>query len=85
MGELSLDLEWCASWCQDSRHYCTLFIKQSYLDKEKFNDILVSQFGPDYGDWKIEKHLHGIEIWFKRKQDMLTFKLLTQTGLKGEI
>tara|TARA_B100000902_G_scaffold397084_1_gene459838 strand:+ start:1079 stop:1336 length:258 start_codon:yes stop_codon:yes gene_type:complete len=85
MGELSLNLEWCASWCHDNRHYCTLFIKESYFNKEKFNDMLNTQFGNDYGSWKIENHMRGIEIWFYKKQDMLTFKLLTQTVLKGEI
>jgi len=80
MGELSLDLRWGASWKQNNRYHCTLSIKRDYFDNERFSTFLFDTFGDAWGSWKFDKHIHGIEIWFKRKQDMLTFKLLVQTN-----
>ena len=81
MGKLNLELEWGASWKQDNRFYCTLSIKKDYFNNQAFSEFLLDQFGDDYGSWKYDKHIHGIEVWFKHKQDMLTFKLLTQIKL----
>ena len=79
MGQLKLNFEWCASWEQNDCFYCTLFIKEDYMDTAGFQNFLESTFGKRFGGWKYVEHRHGVEIWFKKKEDMLTFKLLAQT------
>ena len=80
MGELSIDIRWGASWKQGNRYYCTLSIQKDYFDNQNFADFLISTFGESYGSWKYDKHIHGVEVWFRKKQDMITFKLLVQTN-----
>ena len=79
MGNLSISLQWGASWTQNSHYHCTLSIKRDYFDNNSFAEFLIDTFGNDYGSWKYDKHIHGVEVWFKKKEDMLTFKMLAQT------
>lgn len=79
MGNLSISLQWGASWKQDDRFHCTLTIKRDYFDNQAFAEFLLDTFGSQYGSWKYDKHIHGVEVWFKKKEDMLTFKMLVQT------
>jgi thioredoxin-related protein len=83
MGELKIKLEWGASWKQDNCYHCTLFIEKDYFNHPRFGEYLLEQFGVDFGGWKYDKHIHGVEVWFKNKQDMLTFKILSQTQLNS--
>lgn len=76
---MSLDLEWCASWEQDGRFYCTLFIVRDYANTKWLQEFLVSTFGKNYGSWRYDHQRHGIEIWFRSRDDMLAFKLITQS------
>lgn len=76
MSKLSLDLQWGASWQQDNRYYCVLFIKKDYMNTRGFDEFLKTTFGENFGGWRYDKQRHGIEIWFRNKEDMLTFKLL---------
>lgn len=84
MGELSIELEWGASWKQDNKYHCTLLINRDYFDNQSFAMFLRETFGDYYGSWKYDKHIHGVEIWFKKKQDMLTFKFLVHNKNIGE-
>jgi hypothetical protein len=79
MGELSIDLEWGASWQQDDKYYCTLFIMRDYMNTKGLDDYLKATFGNDFGGWRYDRQRHGVEVWFKNKEDMLTFKLITAT------
>ena len=81
-GNLNLDLKWGASWKHNERFHCTLSIMRDYFDNQAFSDFLLDQFGDSYGSWKYDKHIHGVEVWFKNKEDMLAFKLLAQSELR---
>lgn len=48
------------------------------MNTKGFNDFLTSTFGNKYGAWRYDNKRHGVEIWFKNKEDMLTFKMLIQ-------
>jgi hypothetical protein len=71
------DLEWCANWQQDDRFYCTVSHKGTKKSKGRgFHEILENLFGNRYGGFRYNHHRNGYEIWFRNKDDMLTFKLM---------
>jgi hypothetical protein len=80
MVNLEFNLDWCANWQQDDRWYCTLFFRDNEAVLNGFHKFLENTFGKDYGGWRLDKQRHGVEIWFRRQEDMLTFKMLTQTS-----
>lgn len=75
------DLEWCANWTQDNRYYCTMSIRSNAYSKPKgFSDLLEELFGNDYGAFRYDNNRYGYECWFRKKEDMLTLKLLAKNG-----
>jgi len=69
------NIEWCANWQQDDRFYCT--VSHRGIKKTKgFHQILENLFGNRYGGFRYNHHRNGYEIWFRNKDDMLTFKLM---------
>ena len=80
---MDFDLTWSASWQQDGKYYCTLIINTPEFDQGGFENILGSTLDNNYGAWRYDKEKHGVEIWFWKKQDMLTFRMLT-AGFKKQ-
>ena len=77
------DLEWCANWTQDNRFYCTVFINgHKYQKPNGFHNLLEGLFGPKYGGFRYDQYRNGYECWFRKQEDMLTFKLLAGNGNK---
>ena len=70
------NIEWCANWTQDDRYYCTVFQKGQARRARGFHEILENLFGNRYGGFRYNQHRNGYEIWFRNKDDMLTFKLM---------
>ena len=71
------ELEWCANWQMEDRHYCSLFVRDANKKVKGFNDLLENMFGPRYGGFRYDKRHNGYEVWFRNKDDMLTLKLLS--------
>lgn len=67
------NLEWAANWQQDDRYYCRLRADTKPRGLHKF---LEENFTDKYGGWRWDSYSNGVEVWFKTKEDMLTFKLL---------
>ena len=80
---MDFDLTWSASWQQDGKYYCTLIINTPKFDQGGFENILGSTLDNNYGAWRYDKEKHGVEIWFWKKQNMLTFRMLT-AGFKKQ-
>ena len=70
------DLEWCANWKMDDRYYCSIFNRNSTSSKG-FDKLLENMFGTKYGGFRYDQRLCGYEVWFRKKEDMLTLKLLS--------
>ena len=71
------ELEWCANWQMEDRYYCSLFAKDAEKKYKGFDSLLESMFGPRYGGFRYDKRNNGYEVWFRKKDDMLTLKLLS--------
>ena len=71
------DLEWCANWKMEDRYYCSIFNRSSKGSKG-FHSLLENMFGTKYGGFR--KSQHGYEVWFRKKEDMLTLKLMANTN-----
>ena len=74
------EVEWCASWTTEHGYYCTVLVRDRsrYSKPRGVHRLLEELFGIGYGGFRYNDSTNGVEIWFKKKQDMLTFKLLTK-------
>ena len=74
------ELEWCANWVTEQRYYCTVLVSDhSRYSKPRGVHLLLEElFGVDYGGFRYNESSNGVEVWFRKKEDMLTFKMLTQ-------
>ncbi len=70
------NIEWCANWQQDNRYYCTVSHKGQAKRQRGFHEILENLFGNRYGGFRYNHRRNGYEIWFRNKDDMLTFKMM---------
>ena len=74
------ELEWCANWKTEHGYYCTVILRDNsrYSKPRGVHFLLDELFGTNYGGFRYNDSTNGVEIWFKKKQDMLTFKMLTK-------
>jgi len=71
------DLEWCANWKMDNRYYCSVLSIDPNRKPTGFHRFLENMFGNKYGGFRYDHNRNGFEVWFRNREDMLTFKLLS--------
>ena len=74
------DLEWCANWKMDKRFYCSLYARDPNRKPKGLQTFLENMFGSKYGGFRYDRRRDGYEVWFKNKDDMLTFKLMANNN-----
>ena len=70
------NIEFLANWQQENRYYCTVANRGQVRRQKGFDRALKDLFGPRYGGFRYNGRRNGYEIWFRKKDDLLTFKLM---------